>query len=116
MKFLLDSCVSGQLKQALTAAGHDVEWCGEWPQDPGDGTILTFAHEHRRILLTLDKDFGELAILKGTPHSGIIRIADMGLTEQAPAILEIIRRHGTELERGAIVTAAPGRLRIRISD
>lgn len=62
MRFLLDSCVSGQLKQALTAEGHDVEWCGDWPQDPGDGAVLAYAHEQRRVLLTLDKDFGELAI------------------------------------------------------
>jgi hypothetical protein len=53
------------LKDVLIAEGHDAEWCGDWQKDPGDSAVLAYAHEHRRILLTLDKDFGELAILKG---------------------------------------------------
>ena len=32
-----------------------------------------YAHEHTQILVTSDKDFGELAIVNGQPHSGIIR-------------------------------------------
>ena len=112
----MDSCVSGRLKDSLAAAGHDVEWCGDWPRDPGDHSVLAFAHEHQRTLITLDKDFGELAILKGNPHSGIIRLSGIGLAEQSAAISEIIRLHGVELVRGAIITATTGRLRIRIPE
>jgi predicted nuclease of predicted toxin-antitoxin system len=53
---------------------HDVIWSGLWPKDPGDIAILAAAHSEQRILVTLDKDFGELAILKGLPHSGIVRL------------------------------------------
>jgi predicted nuclease of predicted toxin-antitoxin system len=113
LRFLLDSCVSGQLKQALTAEGHDVEWCGEWPQDPGDGAVLAYAHEQRRVLLTLDKDFGELAILKGAPHAGILRLSGLRLAEHASSTLAVLDRHGAELEQGALITVTPGRLRIR---
>jgi predicted nuclease of predicted toxin-antitoxin system len=31
-------------------------------------------HAESRVLVTLDKDFGELAIMKGAPHAGIIRL------------------------------------------
>jgi hypothetical protein len=42
-----------------TAAGHDVTWAGHWNDDPGDHEILSRADAEG----TLDKDFGELAIL-----------------------------------------------------
>jgi hypothetical protein len=46
------------------AAGHDVIWAGDWSDDPGDEAILARASEERRVLVTLDKDFGELAIVR----------------------------------------------------
>jgi hypothetical protein len=64
---LLDSCVWGGAVPALAERGHDVVWSGAWPSDPGDIAILAAAYDARRILVTLDKDFGELVILKGQP-------------------------------------------------
>lgn len=113
MKFLLDSCVSGRLKAVLQEAGHDVDWCGDWPHDPGDDAVLAHAHAQGRTLVTLDKDFGELAIVKARPHAGIVRLVGLGLAAQGPVLLEIIRKHGEGLERGAIVTATTDRLRVR---
>jgi predicted nuclease of predicted toxin-antitoxin system len=68
---LLDSCVWSGALPALSAFGHDVVWSGSWPKDPGDMAIPAAAYSERRILVTLDKDCGELAILKGLPHSAI---------------------------------------------
>jgi predicted nuclease of predicted toxin-antitoxin system len=73
VKLLIDTCISGAVRDALQAAGHDVVWTGDWPQDPGDDEILNHAHQEQRILITLDKDFGELAVVQARPHSGIIR-------------------------------------------
>lgn len=64
MKLLLDTCVWGKAKEILEEAGHDVIWAGEWTHDPGDEEILNIAIKDVRILVTLDKDFGELAILR----------------------------------------------------
>lgn len=75
MKLLLDSCISGTAASELRAAGLDVLYAGEWIEDPGDDEILARAYEERRILVTLDKDFGELAVVRGTAHAGIIRRA-----------------------------------------
>lgn len=71
MKILLDSCVWGGARSGLAASGHDVVWAGDWPSDPGDEEILAQAHREGRVLVTLDKDFGTLAILRATPHCGI---------------------------------------------
>jgi predicted nuclease of predicted toxin-antitoxin system len=40
---LLDTCVWNGVAAELEAAGHDVEWSGNWPQDPGDEEILAYA-------------------------------------------------------------------------
>lgn len=70
MRLLLDSCVWGGARSTIEAAGHDVVWAGDWEVDPGDDEILSRSHAEKRILVTLDKDFGELAIVQGRPHSG----------------------------------------------
>ncbi len=51
MKVLLDTCVAGTVYQALLAAGIDVEWTGNWEQDPGDEAILAYAFQTGRILV-----------------------------------------------------------------
>ena len=101
---------------ALAAAGHDVEWVRNWPTNPPDHEILTAAEAANRILLTLDKDFGELAVALGRPHAGIVRLHQLSVDVHAIVCLQIIERHGKELLSGAIVTAQPGRIRVRPSD
>ena len=98
---------------ALKEWGHDVIWSGSWDKDPGDAAILNTAHSERRILVTLDKDFGELAILKEMPHSGIIRLTGFRATQMAAATHHIVTTYAVELTAGAIVTVDPERIRIR---
>jgi len=62
VKFLFDACVSRGVSRELQSKGHDTIWAGDWPENPGDDEILERAHREGRILVTLDKDFGELAI------------------------------------------------------
>lgn len=113
VKLLLDTCISWTVRDALQAAGHDVIWTGDWPQDPGDEEILDQAHQQNRILITLDKDFGEIAVVHGRPHSGIIRLVNWSSRQHASTCLMILERYSTDLESGAIVTAEPGRIRVR---
>lgn len=113
MRVLLDSCVSGTFLPPLKAAGHDVLWTGSWPKDPGDEEILAFANREERVLITLDKDFGALAILHGYAHAGIVRIAHLSLADQLTACLHILTEYTEELARGAIITVDQNRVRIR---
>jgi predicted nuclease of predicted toxin-antitoxin system len=105
--------VWGGVRDELRTAGHDVEWVGDWPADLGDDDILSRAHAEQRILVTLDKDFGELAVRAGKPHSGIIRLVDILPRQQAAVCLRILSAHAAELQQGAIVTATTFRIRIR---
>ena len=116
MKLLLDTCVWGGVRTELVAAGYDVVWTGDWSEDPGDEEILATAYSERRVLVTLDKDFGELAIVRGTAHCGILRLVNLSTRQQATVCLRVLELYGNELASGAIVTAELGRVRIRPPD
>jgi predicted nuclease of predicted toxin-antitoxin system len=113
LRVLLDACVAKAARDALVALGHDVSWAGEWAEDPGDEEILRRAQDQGRILVTLDKDFGELAVHQELPHVGIVRIVGFRAHLQGPILAEILSRDADTLGGGAILTAEPGRLRIR---
>lgn len=116
MKVLLDSCVWGRAKAEIAAQGHDVVWAGDWPQDPGDDEILARAFAEERVLVTLDKDFGELAVVKRAPHAGIVRLVGVRATEQARYLLAVLTRYAGDLSAGGIVTVEPGRVRVRAGE
>jgi predicted nuclease of predicted toxin-antitoxin system len=113
MKLMLDTCVWGGVKAELQSSGHDVLWTGDLPQDPGDEDILAQAHREQRVLITLDKDFGELAIRRSLPHSGIVRLVSISATRQGAVCQLVLAQYGDELTQGAIVTVEAGRVRIR---
>ena len=113
MKILLDTCVWGGVRINLEVAGHDVIWAGNWPEDPGDEEILARAHKEGRILVTLDKDFGEIAIVRKIRHSGIVRLVNFSARQQGLVCLRVIDTYGNALQAGGIVTTGPGHLRIR---
>ena len=113
MRILLDTCVWGPAQVELKAGGHDVIWAGDFDADPGDEEILSLAFAQGRVLVTLDKDFGELAVVRGIPHHGILRIVGFSTRRQADVCLSVLNSHDKELKSGAIITAEPGRLRIR---
>ena len=116
MKLLLDTCVWGGSLQALREAGHDVVWTGEWDVDPGDQEILHQAYEQERILVTLDKDFGERAIVFREPHRGIVRLVDIRARQQAEYCQRVLKKYSFDLVQGAIVTVDMRKTRIRLPE
>jgi predicted nuclease of predicted toxin-antitoxin system len=116
MKVMLDTCVWGGALSDLRAVGHEVVGTGDWDEDPGDEEILARAHAEERVMVTLDKDFGEMAVFRKLPHHGIVRLVGFSARQQAAVCLDVLLRHGDEMLTGAIVTAEPGRLRIRPAD
>ncbi|HVR43218.1 MAG TPA: DUF5615 family PIN-like protein [Thermoanaerobaculia bacterium] len=113
MRVLLDACVWKGCIEELRAAGHDVIWAGEWGEDPGDRAILERAAMEGRVLVTLDKDFGEIAIVRSLAHRGIIRLVGGSVTTFAPRLVSALSAYQSALEGGAIVTVEMTRTRIR---
>lgn len=113
MKIVLDACVWGGAALTLAEAGHDVRWIGDLDEDPGDEAIMRIAREEDRVLVTLDKDFGELAIVYGKPHCGIVRLVGLPGRKQGEYCRTVLRRFEEELIGGAILTVTTDRVRIR---
>ncbi|HEX8520783.1 MAG TPA: DUF5615 family PIN-like protein [Tepidisphaeraceae bacterium] len=113
MKVLMDSCLSEQAVEHVRQAGHDAQWTGDWPRDPGDEEILSRATGEGRVLITIDKDFGELVILQGKVHAGVIRLVGFRAREQGPAVVRLLATYQAELIAGALLTAEPWRVRVR---
>src|SRR5271165_2489486 len=61
MRFLANENFPGSAVAALQASGHDVIWIRTAAQGSTDPSVLAWAAREERILLTFDKDFGELA-------------------------------------------------------
>ena len=113
MRLLLDACIWHGARDELCAAGHDVVWAGDWRPDPSDAAILQYAYQERRVLITRDKDFGELVFLRGLPHAGILRLVRVPVRQQGSVSLLVLNLYGNALAQGAIVTADPRRVRVR---
>ena len=79
----------------------------------GDEEILARAHRESRVLVTLDKDFGELAIVRDQEHSGIVRLVALSTTGQAELCVAVLDKYGNHLEAGAIVTVEARHVRVR---
>ena len=86
---------------------------GDWSTDPGDDQILATAAAHGQVVITLDKDFGDLAVLVSTSTCRIVRLVNLRAHDQGPVCAAALRRYGTELAQGAIATAEEERVRIR---
>ena len=114
MKFLLDTCAASRpLHASLAALGHDVLSARDrFPHAP-DEELLKFACEEGRVLITEDKDFGELVFLHGLPHPAIVRLVEMTPMERAGAIRNLIEHHESALRECAIIVVTGKRVRIR---
>jgi predicted nuclease of predicted toxin-antitoxin system len=72
MRWLADECVDALLIAKLREAGHDVVYVAE--TDPGvtDRQVVSMAVQERRLLLTEDKDFGEMVVRWRRPLPGLV--------------------------------------------
>ncbi|RLI84432.1 MAG: hypothetical protein DRO98_08565 [Archaeoglobales archaeon] len=72
LKFLVDECTGKRLANLLVNAGYDAVYVGDWKLSASDEEVLRKAERENRILVTDDKDFGELIFRLGKPSSGVI--------------------------------------------
>lgn len=114
MKILLDTCVWGGVKQALMQPGYDVKQVGDFKEDPGDKEIIKIAYQEKRVFITLDKDFGELAVVHGEKHHGIIRLVNFSEKQQGRICIKVLNKYEDELTKGAIITVDQKKVRIRL--
>ena len=114
MKFLLDACAaSWTLQTSLTDLGHDVLSARDENARATDEALLAQAYRERRVLVTEDKDFGELVFMHRLPHPCIVRLVELRVTEKVDAMRDLIDHHEDAMREGAIIVVTRTRVRIR---
>lgn len=115
MNFLLDVCASSRaLRALLTGLGHDVLSALERDPRASDEALLALAIQENRVLITEDKDFGELVFVRHLPHPCIIRFVDMRIEEKVAAMRELLDHHADAMRESALIVVTRRRIRIRV--
>jgi predicted nuclease of predicted toxin-antitoxin system len=71
--FLANENVPVEAVEAAPQAGHDLAWIAELSPGDGDDRVLARSVADNRVLVTFDKDFGEMAFRQGaSASSGVI--------------------------------------------
>ncbi len=113
MRFVADEGCDFTVVRALRTAGHDVTAILEISPRAEDAAIIDLAVRERRILLTEDKDFGELVYANAQAASGVILIRFPGNVRATlpTAVVTLVNNKGEQLF-GCFVVVQPGRIRI----
>ena len=114
MKLVADESVDRRIVWLLREEGHDVVYIAELDPGISDDIVLSIARESGALLVTADKDFGELVFRQQIIHSGVMLIRLAGLSPDAKpnVVAAAIRERGPELENSFSVVS-PGWIRIR---
>ena len=113
MRFLADESCDFSVVRALRSAGHDVLAVAELAGGSDDAAVMDMAVRDSRILLTEDKDFGQLVYAHAQQSSGVILIRySVSARKTLPnAILSFLVTAGQEELTGSFVVMTPGRIR-----
>ncbi len=116
MKLVCDEGVEKPVVQRLRDAGHDVIYIAEETPGISDDQVLARANEAGALLITSDKDFGELVYRLGHVSGGVflLRLAGATNEEKAEMVELAIGAHAEEL-KGCFSVLTAKQLRIRRS-
>jgi predicted nuclease of predicted toxin-antitoxin system len=114
LNVLADECVVTEIVARLRSDGHDVEAAGDAASGAADDDVLARAAAAERILLTADKDFGELVYRLGRAHAGVVLLRQAGVPSvaRAEAVAVLFRDRASELP-GNFTVVEPDAVRIR---
>ncbi|MDE0469368.1 MAG: DUF5615 family PIN-like protein [Candidatus Poribacteria bacterium] len=114
MNLLADESIGKSIVRELRQNGHNVLYIAEFAPSIDDEAVLHQANLNRALLLTEDKDFGELVFRQRLVHMGVVlvRLSGLSLPAKATSISTVLANHEDELLE-AFSVISPGRVRIR---
>lgn len=114
MRFLADENVSYRVVERLRAAGFDVMAVALTNPGAPDSDVLATAGRDGRVLITEDRDFGELVVRQRLEVQGVVlleldRLSNIAEADRVVAVIS------TNLDKpaGNLLVIEPGRVRIR---
>jgi predicted nuclease of predicted toxin-antitoxin system len=113
MRFLADESCDFIMVRALRKAGHDVLAISEITPRAEDFEVIQLAVKEKRILLTEDKDFGQLVYAHGQKTLGVIflRFPHSARERISKDVCNLVKKQREKLY-GCFITVQPGRIRI----
>jgi predicted nuclease of predicted toxin-antitoxin system len=114
MRWLVDECVDASLITLLRQIGHDVVYVPDITPRAADSELMRFADSENRLLLTEDKDFGDLVFRQAMRVPGIVllRIEPAQRSLKGPRLRAAIDQLGDSL-LGRYTVVEVARLRSR---
>lgn len=108
IKFIADANIEKSIVDYLRTKGCDVKWVAECAPAMIDNEILKIARREKRILITNDKDFGELVFLQKQLTTGVIlfRIKGNQVSEKIRFTHTLIEHYQEKLTGHFVVVAS----------
>lgn len=110
MRFLVDESVGNKFANIMEDLGYDTLFVGEIMPEVDDASILFFAEREVRVLITADKDFGELIFKLGTPTAGVILLRTL---KKDPQMRFDMIKGLLDKAKGKFIVVEEGHTRIR---
>ncbi len=114
MKFLIDASCDARLVDHLRHLGHDVTRVGpDYPARLRDSEVLAHAYREQRILVTDDRDFGELIFRQRHAHAGVIylRLDTTQIAVRTARVDHVLTTYSGDLDKFIVVSTQTVRLR-----
>jgi predicted nuclease of predicted toxin-antitoxin system len=114
MRWLADENLHAGLVRALRFSGHDVLYAAEHLRRDADRALLERAFREGRLMLTEDKDFGEIVFREGIRATGVVllRIPARDRTLKWNRLRALIDGHGDALH-GCFTVVGPSDIRMQ---
>ncbi|MBI5183224.1 MAG: DUF5615 family PIN-like protein [Nitrospinae bacterium] len=99
IKFIADVNVEKAIVDYLTQNGYDIKWIPDYNCEIPDEDLLDLANAERRVLITNDKDFGEITFLQKKLYTGIIliRIKGQKTEDKVKLFKKLIKNYSNKL-------------------
>ena len=114
MKFVADESVDFPIVERIRQDGHSVWAVVEMDAGIADDLVLDHANQQNAVLLTADKDFGELVFRLKRLNLGVVlvRLAGLPPKRKAEIVVRVIAEKGEELKEAfSVITANALRIR-----
>lgn len=114
LRVLVDVSAGNVIVDWFRQNGHDTTAVRDRDPRMDDLVILAWSVSEQRLVVTMDKDFGELVYHSGEAHAGVLllRLESATSSEKVRVVEEIVKTYGDQLV-GTFAVYQNGRLRIR---
>lgn len=113
MRLIADESCDFAIVRGLRAAGYDLTSVAESHAGIPDERVIDLARSERRILITEDKDFGQLVFSAAKETSGVLLVRYPALARAGlvATLLSLLSERGDSLY-SCFVVLEPGRIRL----